>query len=84
MKDSDFNVLVIMIAIWVILSAFATYRLAKSPKHDISKIKVIFIWLLPFFAALLFILLTSKTKDKKVDNRNRYREAGYKAYTRFR
>ncbi|MBR9833144.1 hypothetical protein GYB57_13435 [bacterium] len=84
MKESDFNVLIFMIASWVILSALATYRLAKSPKHKLSKIRVIFIWSFPYFAALLFIVLTSKAKDKKVDDRNRYREAGYKAYTRFR
>jgi len=84
MKGSDFNVLIFMIASWLVLSALVTYKLAKSPKHELSKIRVIFIWLFPYFAALIFIVLTSKTKDKKVDDRNRYREAGYKAYTRFK
>ena len=84
MKESEYNVLIFMTASWLVLSVLATYRLAKSSKYELSLIRLIFIWLLPYLGALFFILVTSKTKDKKVDDRNRYREAGYKAYTRFR
>jgi|GEM_PF-3236637 len=84
MLEPESYVLIFMIASWFVLSALATYRLVKSSKHELSKLRLIFIWLLPYLGALLFIILTSREKDKKVDDRSRYREAGYKSYTRFR
>ncbi len=85
MTNNEVYVLLFLIIAWLVLCAWASFKVytPKTPSDSQLKMSLLFIWLIPFFGAALIILFTSKPSKRKVDNKNRYREAGYKSYTRY-
>jgi hypothetical protein len=84
MRDKEVYVLVFLLTSYIILSAVSSYRLFKSRASNPANVtlKIILCWLVPFFWTLLITVFTSPAFKSKVNPKNRYRESGYKKYTR--
>lgn len=83
MPQKEIYVLIFLIIVWLLLSILATIRIIKTNAFN-SNLKILMVWLIPLFWALFVLIFTSKAKKSKIDKRNKYREAGYKSYTRYR
>lgn len=85
MPKNELYILIFLLISWVILSGIATIRIQRMNLMSSSskKVKLLLTWIIPFFWALFIILFTAKPSKRTVDQKNRYREAGYKSYTRY-
>ncbi len=86
MPKNELYVLIFLLIAWIALNVIATMRILRmnSISKSNRKVKLLFTWVIPFFWALFIIVFTSKPSKRTVDKKNRYREAGYKNYTRYR
>ena len=84
MTEKESYLLIAGILTWIIIAIIASVRANRY--FTISKKRLILnltlIWIIPFLWAILILLLTSKTKDKKKDG-YKYHEAGYSNYTKW-